>query len=166
MRTAMSTVTLGLLLAPPLCAQVQDPATAALACFSNSWNGHDMQAFGRCFASDADFVNVNTRWWQGREALERNHAYMHGVLAVDDKRGITVPERAHGMFKDTVIAFTNSHTRYLNDDVALVHAAWEITGDPRSPETRKGLMLIVLTREQGQWQIESVQNTELNRTVR
>jgi ketosteroid isomerase-like protein len=146
--------------------RAEDPATDALTCFSSSWNRHDMQAFGQCFASDADFVNVTTQWWKGREALEKNHAYLHGTIAPTDRNGITVPQGTHGMFKDTTLTFTSSDTRYLGDGVALVHVAWQITGDPRTPEPRKGFMLLVLTKNDRSWQIASVQNTELNRNVR
>lgn len=146
--------------------RAEDPATDALTCFSSSWNRHDMQGFGRCFASDADFVNVTGQWWKGRETLERNHAYLHGTIAATDRSGITVPQSNHGMFRDTTLTFTSSETRDLGGTVALVHAAWQISGDPRTSELRKGLMLLVLMKNDQTWRIATVQNTELNRNVR
>ena len=53
-------------------AQTPSPEEAvarALAGFADSWNRHDMKAFGEGFAADADFVNVTAQWWKGHESL-------------------------------------------------------------------------------------------------
>jgi len=165
MRTVVS-IAAAVLLLTTFDSRAEDPAPDALTCFSSSWNRHEMQAFGRCFAADADFVNVTTQWWRGREALEKNHAYLHGTIAATDRNGITMPQSSHGLFMDTTLTFTSSDTRYLGSAVALVHAAWQISGDPRTPEPRKGFMLLVLIKNDNLWQIASVQNTESNRNVR
>jgi len=39
-----------------------------------------MDAFGRLFTPDADFVNVAGSWWKGRVAIQHNHAYSHGTI--------------------------------------------------------------------------------------
>jgi ketosteroid isomerase-like protein len=166
MRTNKFFVIVALLLVASASLAQDAPTTAALQCFSESWNSHDMKAFGRCFAADADFVNVTTQWWKGRTNLEKNHAYMHGTVNIADRDGITVPQGAHAIFKTTTFIFTSSDTRYLTDDVALVHAAWQISGDVRTAELRMGLMTLVLVRKDGAWQIAAVQNTESNRNVR
>ena len=50
------------MLSTPTGVAADEPVDAALACFSQAWNHHDMRAFGECFAADADFVNVTTHW--------------------------------------------------------------------------------------------------------
>src|SRR4030095_8703633 len=47
----------------------------AINCFSDSWNAHDMAAFGQCFAADADFVNDTGRLWKGRTVIQRSTAH-------------------------------------------------------------------------------------------
>ena len=44
-----------------------------------AWNTHDMRRFAGCFAEDADFVNVNGQWWQGRPEIEERHVTSHAT---------------------------------------------------------------------------------------
>jgi uncharacterized protein (TIGR02246 family) len=43
--------------------------------FATTWNGHDLDAFGKLFASDAEFVNVAGVLWTGRQSIQAQHAY-------------------------------------------------------------------------------------------
>jgi len=54
---------------------------------------------GSSFAPDADFVNVTATWWRGRQAIEKNHAFTHGVIPATDTKGVTPPFTAYGIFK-------------------------------------------------------------------
>ena len=69
-------------------------ATRQAAAFAETWNRHDMRAFGRLFTTEADFVNVSASWWKG-PAIERNHAFMHGTIASTDMSGVTVRQQSH-----------------------------------------------------------------------
>jgi len=62
---ALLTCLLGnrVLAAPPNDA---DDVRNAVAGFATSWNRHDMDAFGRLFAPDAEFVSVAGVVWTGR----------------------------------------------------------------------------------------------------
>ena len=66
--------------------------------FTQSWNAHDMEAFGKLFAADADFVNVAGDWWKGREAIQAQHAYSHGTIPADTK-GFEALRRYHGILR-------------------------------------------------------------------
>lgn len=63
---------------------------SAVMGFSNSWNHHDMVAFGKLFAADADFVNVGGAWWKGRQQIQLNHAYSHGTISENSIPGETL----------------------------------------------------------------------------
>src|SRR6266705_888076 len=148
----------------------QDALTAqtilpTLTCFTDSWNRHDMRLFGECFAPDADFVNVTGQWWKGRAALEKNHAYLHGTIDVNDTAGVTLLPRAHGIFKNSTLSFTSNEVRFARPDLAIVHATWSMTGDARTAEPRRGLMTLVVANNNGNWLIVAVHNVEIARTV-
>lgn len=46
-----------------------------VAGFETSWNRHDMTAFGKLFAPDADFVNVAGAPMKGRQDIQMHHAW-------------------------------------------------------------------------------------------
>lgn len=131
--------------------------------FVETWNRHDMEAFGKLFAPDADFVNVAGAWWQGREAIQMHHAYSHGTIPADTQGE---PPPYYGIFKTSTLRFTQMDVRFLRRDVAVVHASMELLGDTRTPNPRHTTATFVLARQDGKWLIAAAQNTEINRTVK
>jgi ketosteroid isomerase-like protein len=131
--------------------------------FVDAWNHHDMEAFGKLFTPDADFVNVAGAWWQGREAIQMHHAYSHGTIPADTQ-GEPLPY--YGIFKTSTLRFTQMDVRFLRKDVAVVHVSMELLGDTRTPNPRHSTATFVLTRHDGKWLIAAAQNTEINRTVK
>ncbi len=148
----------------PATANDQDAARKAVNDFAETWNRHDMIAFGALFAIDADFVSVTGRWWKGREEIQRNHAFMHGTIP-QDTGGVTVPARTHGMFRTSTYRFDRIEVRFIRNEVALAHGVWTMTGDARTSESRHGMMTFVLRQEGDRWLIAAAQNTEVNRRV-
>ena len=140
----------------------QDVRNAVLG-FSTAWNHHDMVAFGKLFAPDADFVNVQGKWWKGRESIQLHHAWAHGVIAQN-----TFPHANpayFGIFKHSTIKFIQIDVHFLRKDVAIAHVNWELLGDARTSSPRNGVLTFVLTRQNGGWLIAAAQNTEINRVV-
>ena len=62
--------------------------------------------------------------------------------------------------------FAQIEVRFLRKDVAVAHVTWELVGDSRTPNPRRGLFVFVLTQQNGGWLIADAQNTEINRTVK
>ena len=137
----------------------------AVGALPETWNRHDMQAFGRLFATDAEFVNVAGDWWKGRQEIQTQHAYSHGTIPADTQ-GFGALRAYYGIFKASTMRFSQIEVRFLRKDVAVAHASWELLGDSRTTEPRRGLFVFVLTRENGGWLIADAQNTEINRTVK
>jgi uncharacterized protein (TIGR02246 family) len=108
----------------------------------NTWNSHDMKAHCSLFAPDADFVNVNGWWWQGRDEIERQHTTAHATV-----------------FKTTVAEIAPKKTRLLKPDVAVVQASWRVTGDVRSKDPRAYIMTYVLRKQGRDWMILAAQNS-------
>lgn len=135
-----------------------------VAGFVTAWNHHDMDAFGKLFALDADFVNVAGTRWVGRKEIQAQHAYSHGAIPQS-----ALPKenpRYYGIFKHSVLKFTHIDVRLLRKDVALAHARCELVGDARTQDVRRCVLTFVLTRQNNGWLIAAAQNTEINRTVK
>lgn len=136
----------------------------AVAAFATAWNHHDMDAFGKLFAPDADFVNVGGVRWVGRQEIQLHHAWSHGTIP---ENSIPGEDPAHyGIFKHSTMNFVHIDVRFLRKDVALAHADWELLGDARTQNPRRGLLIFVLTRQDEGWLVAAAQNTEINRTVK
>ena len=135
--------------------------------FPEAWNRHDMDAFGALFTPDADFVNVAGTHWKGRESIQLNHAFTHGAIPADST-GVTHPflangKSAYGIFKTSNLTFKQVDVRFLRKDVAVAHVQSELQGDARTKDTRRTLLVMILTKENGRWLIAVAQNTEINR---
>ena len=133
--------------------------------YGDAWNKHDMNALGQLFAPDGDFVNVGGYRWTGREAIQKNHAYMHGSIPAGDRSGVTALSERHGAFRESTWAFTNIDVKSPKTNVAIAFATWRLTGHAASGTTgttapRTGIMMFVLIRNGDLWKISAGQNTE------
>ena len=117
--------------------------------WQDAWNRHDISALADLFTDDADFVTVIGRWCKGKKDFHDYHVLLHKV-----------------MFKDSVWNTTDTHVRFLNPDLAIVHVNWTITGDrnadgsPR-PNSRSGIFTQVMVKRDGRWLITASQNTNI-----
>lgn len=114
-----------------------------------AWNRHDMKAYSAQFTEDADFVNVVGMHFRGRPRIEAVHVDLHRTI-----------------FKNSNLRAASTTVRAVNDQVALAHIAWEMTGAEglpgwNVPELRKGMMSLVLVRTGDRWLITAAQNTEV-----
>jgi ketosteroid isomerase-like protein len=137
-----------------------------VAGFATTWNRHDLDAFGKLFAPDADFVNVAGSLWIGRQSIQTQHAYTHGTIPADSSGFSEGDHPYHGIFKNSTMKFNQVDVRFLRNDVAIAHVSWELLGDARTPSPRHGVFLFVLTRQNPGWLIAAAQNTEIDRTVK
>ncbi len=125
-----------------------------------------MDAFGKLFATDADFVNVAGVLWTGRQSIQAQHAYSHGVIPADSPGFSDQDRRYFGIFKNSTLKFDAVDVRFLRREVAIAHVNWELLGDDRAQNPRRGVFIFVLTRQRAGWLIAAAQNTEINRTVK
>jgi len=114
----------------------------------DAWNRHDMDAFGKLFASDADFVNVRGMRWVGREEITKAHAAVHATI-----------------FKTSTLKIEDTTVRFLKPDVATARSVCTLTGQ-MSPNgqlvpSRTTILTHVLVRADGRWLIVLTQNTDI-----
>ena len=143
----------------------KDDVRKAVVGFSTDWNHHDMEAFGKLFTTDADFVNVIGIWMKGRREIQMHHAWAHGAIP-ESTRVAGTKRRLYGIFRNSTMKFNQVDVRMLQSDVAIAHVRWELLGDSRTTNPRRGILTFVLTRQQGGWLIAAAQNTEINRSVK
>jgi hypothetical protein len=144
---------------------VEDVRTV-VAGFATTWNRHDLDAFGKLFAADADFVNVAGISWAGRQSIQAQHAYSHGVIPADSPGFSEENRRYYGIFKNSTLKFDPADVRFLRKEVAIARVNWELLGDARTQNPRRGVFMFVLTRQNVEWLIAAAQNTEINRTAK
>jgi ketosteroid isomerase-like protein len=143
-----------------------EDARSVVAAFVTTWNRHDLDAFGKLFAPDADFVNVAGLLWTGRQSIRAQHAYIHGVIPADSPGFSTEDRPYYGIFKNSSLKFDQIDVRLLRKEVAIAHVHWELLGEARTQNPRRGVFIFVLTRQNVGWWIAAAQNTEIARTVK
>ncbi|HKQ62239.1 MAG TPA: SgcJ/EcaC family oxidoreductase [Candidatus Polarisedimenticolaceae bacterium] len=104
-----------------------------------AWNLHDGRAVAACFTEQADYVAADGARMCGRAAIERELS----------------ARMAHA--PDHPLAFDNAPLKLLRHDVGLVLGSWR-------QAQRRGVATLVLVREEGDWRIAALQNTDVSRT--
>jgi uncharacterized protein (TIGR02246 family) len=134
-------------------AQTQpDPADSdaikkVCADFSESFSRHDAHGVAMTFADDADFTNMGGRHSHGRADIEKWFASLFA-----------------GNLKDSQRTDTVKSIRFFTPELAEADADTVITGtkapDGSQIPPRKGLMIVMMTKQKGRWQIGTFHEAE------
>lgn len=113
--------------------------------FAAAWSRHDMEALGRLFHDDADFVNVVGLQMRGRESIQDHHGIIHA-----------------GAYRNSTLRVAVEDARKLGPDVIVADVHSELEGDERAPlQTRQTLMTIVIEKRIDEWKIVAAHNTAI-----
>jgi uncharacterized protein (TIGR02246 family) len=127
-----------------LVAQAQAPVNPEIQNVVNelaaAWNQGDAAAFAKRFQQDGTFTNVNGTSFVGHAAFEERH---RAIFA--------------GPLKGSVTTMTVRRAQLVRPDVALVDVDCATKVGPADPIGSK--LLLVLTRDAGQWSIAAFHNT-------
>jgi uncharacterized protein (TIGR02246 family) len=111
-----------------------------------AWNAHDIAAWVRPFAPDAQFVTAFGLWWKSRDETQRKMGYAFRALFANS--------RIHA----DQVAVTS-----LSPDTALAHVAWTLEGAKGPDGSDVGTVHLIqsqtLRKAGGAWQIASAQDT-------
>ena len=107
--------------------------------FQEAWNTHDMDAFGRLFHSDATFVNRFATYWRGVDQIVAGHAGIHASIYRDSTLAIDAPDV----------------------DAAILHFWTRLSAGDAHPVGRHQVILAVVTRRDGEWRIQALENVTL-----
>ena len=120
-----------------------------LATYVETWNKHDIQAWGQLFTDDVDYINRAGGWWKSNHENVRGHVAIHEVLVQQRKK--------------MNYAATVSKISFLEPDIALVHAAWKWPGfrTPTGSATDdiNGIATLLMVKRNSRWLIRALQNT-------
>jgi uncharacterized protein (TIGR02246 family) len=115
--------------------------------FSESFSRHDAHGVAMTFAEDADFTNMGGRHSHGRADIE---TWFVGLF--------------RGNLKDSQRTDTVKSIRFFTPELAEVDADTVITGtkaaDGSDIPPRKGLMIVMVTKENGHWFIGTFHEAE------
>jgi len=115
--------------------------------FQDAWNRHDMAAFAQLFHPDATFVNRFATYWRGVDQIVAGHAGIHASI-----------------YRDSTLAIDPPDMDPLSDDAAILHFWARLTAGaahPAGPHRIDTLLLAVVTRRDGAWRIQAVENVTL-----
>jgi uncharacterized protein (TIGR02246 family) len=115
--------------------------------FQEAWNTHDMGAFGRLFHPDATFVNRFANYWRGVEQIVAGHVDIHKTI-----------------YRDSTLTIDAPDVDPISDDAAILHFWSRLTAGhvhPTGPHQIDTLILAVVTRRDGEWRIQALENVTL-----
>ncbi len=121
--------------------------------FEKYWNSHQPAAAvtpDRCI-DDAIFINTSGGWVKGRENFAEMISRLHGP---------------GGPFHDHTRRHEVEELRFIRPDVALaVVKTFDIkrAGVPTTGEETRGL--VILSKENGHWKVNALENTKIQATV-
>ena len=116
--------------------------------FSGNFSRHDAHGVAMTFAEDADFTNMGGRHSHGRADIEKWFA-------------VAFPRAT---LKDSQRTDTVKSIRFFTPELAAVDADTVITGtkapDGSEIPPRKGLMIVLMTKQNGRWFIGTFHESE------
>ena len=115
--------------------------------FSENFSRHDAHGVAMTFAEDADFTNMRGNHSHGRADIEKWFASLF-----------------RGTLKDSLRTDTVRSIRFFTPELAAVDADTVITGtkaaDGSEISVRKGLMILMMTKQNGRWLIGTFHESE------
>jgi uncharacterized protein (TIGR02246 family) len=115
--------------------------------FSGNFSRHDAHGVAMTFAEDADFTNMRGSHSHGRADIEKWFASLF-----------------RGNLKDSLRTDTVKSIRFFTPELAAVDAETTITGtkaaDGSDIPPRKGLMIVMATKQSGRWLIGTFHEAE------
>ncbi|MFL5560517.1 MAG: SgcJ/EcaC family oxidoreductase [Gemmatimonadaceae bacterium] len=119
----------------------------APAAFQSAWNAHDMTAFGALFHEDATFVNRFAHYVRGVDEIVALHRPIHETI-----------------YRDSIIENELIDATSVGDGVVVINFWSRLRIGPAHPAGAHDidtLILAVVTRREGIWRIQALENVTL-----
>jgi len=119
---------------------------------TEAWNRHDAAAWSKSFAPDAEFINIMGTIFDGRDEIQKRHAFLFTSVFKDSRTEVKVRKM-----------------RLVDPNVAVVDTDHVVTGytglPPGVQATEQGVlrtrMRYVMKQSGGTWSIVAGQNTDV-----
>lgn len=115
--------------------------------FQAAWNAHDMTAFGALFHADATFVNRFAHYVRGVDAIVALHQSVHDTV-----------------YRDSTLENELIDATPIGDDATVIHFWSRLragAAHPAGAHDVDTLILAVVTRGEGSWRIQALENVTL-----
>jgi uncharacterized protein (TIGR02246 family) len=115
--------------------------------FEAAWNAHDMAAFAALFDDDASFVNRFAHHVRGVGEIIAMHRPIHETI-----------------YRDSTLANELIDVTPIGEGAAVIHFWSRLrtsAAHPAGPHEVDTLILAVLTRREGGWRIQALENVTL-----
>jgi len=115
--------------------------------FQTAWNAHDMTAFGALFHADATFVNRFAHYVRGVDAIVALHQSVHDTV-----------------YRDSTLENELIDATPIGDDATVIHFWSRLragAAHPAGAHDVDTLILAVVTRREGSWRIQALENVTL-----
>lgn len=115
--------------------------------FQAAWNAHDMVAFASLFHDDATFVNRFAHYVRGVDEIVALHQPIHQTI-----------------YRDSSLKNELIDKVVVSDDAVIVHFWSRLSAGlahPAGVHEIDTLILAVLTRRDGAWRIQALENVTL-----
>jgi len=125
---------------------IDRPETAPDA-FQSAWNGHDMTAFASLFHDDATFVNRFAHHVRGVSEIVALHRPIHETI-----------------YRDSTLENELIDATPIGDDATVIHFWSRLragAAHPAGAHDVDTLILAVVTRREGSWRIQALENVTL-----
>jgi uncharacterized protein (TIGR02246 family) len=116
--------------------------------FQSAWNAHDMTAFGALFRDDATFVNRFAHYVRGVDEIVALHRPIHQTI-----------------YRDSTLENELIDATPIGGDATIVHFWSRLRTGPAHPNGAHDtdtLILAVVTRREGIWRIQALENVTLS----
>jgi len=116
--------------------------------FAECWNRHDMKAFAKLFAPNAEFIDVVGLWMKGRDEIKKAYEFTHA------KR-----------FKNSQLTVSDVSIRFPSENIATAKCRWvlerHVSPDNKCLPARHGILVLVLSRNSKTWSIIDSKNIDI-----
>ena len=115
--------------------------------FQSAWNAHHMAAFASLFHADATFVNRFAHYVRGVEGIVALHQPIHATI-----------------YRDSTLENELIDATPVADDAVVVHFWSRLrigAAHPAGAHDVDTLILAVVTRRDGAWRIQALENVTL-----
>lgn len=119
----------------------------APAAFQSAWNAHDMTAFAGLFHADATFVNRFGHYVRGVDEIVALHRPIHETI-----------------YRDSSVENELIDATPVGDGATVIHFWSRFHAGPAHPNGAHDLdtlILAVVTRREGIWRIQALENVTL-----
>ena len=116
--------------------------------FVVAWNNRSARDLANLFDENAEFVNVVGLWWHNKEDIFKAHDY-----------GLK------NLFNNSELSIRKLKTKFLSDDVAVVHARLHLEGQTeiksQTLQARNTIFTFVVQKKNEDWICISAHNTDI-----